>query len=79
MAELGPHACMHINHPVEAVLGRVQTLLLMVLLSPQRQESTTRKQAGNLISAKGCTELYQDPSITAKKSMCLKRRKRHDT
>jgi len=46
MAKPGPDVRTHISHPVEAVLGSVQTLLMIILLSPCRQQSTTRKQAG---------------------------------
>lgn len=44
MVKLGPSVRTHISHPAEAALGSVQTLLL--ILTIQRQESATKKQAG---------------------------------
>lgn len=46
MAELGPGVRTHISHRVEAALGTAQTLLMITFWNPQRQRSTTRKQAG---------------------------------
>lgn len=69
MAKMDPGVGTTINHPTAAAH----------IIESSKAAEHHKETSWSLIRAKGHTGMSQDLGVTAKKSICLKRRKRHDT